>query len=231
MSAIVADGHHPAPAVLYLVRHGESTGNAERRFNAYDTPLTPAGLAQAQRLAERLAGEGPFHALYTSDLTRTMQTAAVIGARLGLRPVPLAALRELDTGDWKGTRYADLEARDPGALQRWIAAGGVERLPGAAGESVCDVRARVTACLEELAARHAGERVIAVSHGWALGILLACVQGLDPHETFRTQQLRLGNTAVSVVEAHPGGPRRCLLLGCTAHLDPALSRPSAASPP
>jgi broad specificity phosphatase PhoE len=228
---VSTDGHHPAPAVLYLVRHGESTANAERRFNAYDTPLSPAGLAQAHRVAERLAAEGPFHALYTSDLTRTLQTAAVIGARLGLRPVPLPALRELDTGDWKGTLYADLEARHPGALQRWIAAGGFERLPGPDGESVCDVRARLTACLEELAARHTGERVIAVSHGWALGILLACVQGLDPHETFRTQQLRLGNTAVSVVEACPGGPRRCLLLGCTAHLDPEPSHPSAAASP
>ncbi len=227
--SVSTDGHHPAPAVLYLVRHGESTANAERRFNAYDTPLSPAGLAQAHRVAERLAAEGPFHALYTSDLTRTLQTAAVIGARLGLRPVPLPALRELDTGDWKGTLYADLEARHPGALQRWIAAGGFERLPGPDGESVCDVRARLTACLAELAARHAGQRVIAVSHGWALGILLACVQGLDPHETFRTQQMRLGNTAVSVVEAYPAGPHRCLLVGCTAHLE--ASHPPAASSP
>ncbi len=229
MSDPAPDGQPAGPAVFYLVRHGESSSNAERRFNAYDTPLSPAGLAQAQRVAERLAGDGPFHALYSSDLTRALQTAAVIGARLGLTPVPLAALRELDTGDWKGTRYADLEARDPGALQRWIAAGGLERLPGAQGESVCDVRARITASFEELAARHAGERVIVVSHGWALGILLACVQGLDPHEAFRAQQLRLGNTAVSVVEAFPGGARRCLLLGCTAHLEP--SQPSVASPP
>lgn len=227
----IADGLQPTPAVLYLVRHGESTANAQRRFNAYDTPLSPAGLAQAQRVAERLAAEGPFHALYTSDLIRTMQTAAVIGARLGLRPIPLPALRELDTGDWKGTCYADLEARDPGVLQRWIAAGGVERLPGPEGESVCDVRARITACLADLAERHAGQQVIAVSHGWALGILLACLQGMDPHEAFREQRLRLGNTAVSVVEAHPAGACRCLLVGCTAHLDRETSWPLATSPP
>src|SRR5436309_13776547 len=87
------------PTTLVLVRHGETAGNRDRRFQTYDTPLSDTGRAQAQRVAERLAAEGPFDALYASDLARTRETAEAIGARLGLTPVFTPALRELDTGD------------------------------------------------------------------------------------------------------------------------------------
>ena len=109
--------------VVYLVRHGETAGNRLRRYQPYDTPLTDEGRAQARLVAERLAGAGTFAALYTSDLARTLETAAVIGARLGLAPIAEPRLRELDTGDWKGSLYDDVEARFPGYRERWIAAG------------------------------------------------------------------------------------------------------------
>src|SRR6185312_15943901 len=93
---------------VYLVRHGETMGNRLRRCQPYDTPLSETGRVQAGLVAERLAGEGPFDALYSSDLARTMETAGAIGARLGLDPLPDRRLRELDMGGWKGFMYDDL---------------------------------------------------------------------------------------------------------------------------
>src|SRR6266508_5573786 len=116
----------PGSSMLVLVRHGETAGNRDGRYQTYDTPLSDLGRAQAARVAERLAAEGPVHALYSSDLTRTMETAAVIGARLGLRPIPERALRELDVGAWKGYAHAEIEGGYPGGLTAWIAAGGSE---------------------------------------------------------------------------------------------------------
>jgi len=60
-------------------------------------------------------------ALYANDLSRTFETAAAIGARLGLTPIPDPRLRELDTDAWKGTLYEDVEAQFPGVRDRWIA--------------------------------------------------------------------------------------------------------------
>jgi probable phosphoglycerate mutase len=207
--------------VVYLVRHGETMGNRVRRYQPYDTPLSEEGRAQAGLVAARLATEGPFAALYTSDLARTLETAATIGAHLGLDPIPDPRLRELDTGDWKGALYDDVEARFPGYRDRWIAGGGLERLSGAAGESTTDVHRRVTAAFDEIVARHRGRRVVAVSHGWALAMLLAAIHAWDHAAAFREQRIRLGNTAVTVVEVDADGRRRCTLLGCTRHLPEA----------
>jgi broad specificity phosphatase PhoE len=204
--------------VVYLVRHGETPGNRIRRYQPYETPLTEEGRAQARLVAERLTGAGPFDALYSSDLVRTMETATTIGGRLGLTPIPEPRLRELDTGDWKGSLYEEIEARFPGHRQRWIDGGGLERLPGTAGESTTDVYQRMGAVFDDIIARHPGGRLIAVSHGWALALLLAGIHAWDHGEAFREQRIQLGNTAVTVVEVDAEGARRCTLLGCTRHL-------------
>lgn len=213
---------------FYLVRHGETMGNRIRRFQTYDTPLSDRGREQAARAGERLAAEGPFHALYSSDLARTMETAQAIGARLGMAPVPHPAFRELDTGDLKGSLYTEVDARTPGFLENWITAGGVTRMPGAAGESSTDVYHRTAAAFDALALRHAGERIAVVSHGWALSLLLAYLHGWDHINHFSKQTVRLENTAVTIIEVDAGNHRRCLLLGCTAHLAGVANPPPAA---
>lgn len=209
----------PSSTVLYLVRHGETLANRERHFNTHDTPLTDVGREQAVRVAERLAGEAAFDAIYASDLARTMETGTLIGGRIGRRPVALAALRELDCGDWKGRTRSEIEAEHPGRLEGWVAGGGAERMPGEGGECVADVAARITAGFDEIVRRHPGGRVVVVSHGWALAILLAAIHEWDHAAAFSSRRVSLGNTAVSVVEVDAAGARRCTLLGCTRHLD------------
>lgn len=118
--------------------------------------------------------------------------------------------------------YDEIERRFPGGHDRWFAGGGVERLPGPTGESMTEVRQRIVAACEAIAARHAGERVIVVSHGWALAVLVAAWHGWDPVETFREQRLRFDNTAVTIFELNENG-RRCTQLNCTSHLDGASS--------
>ena len=201
---------------IYLVRHGETPGNRYRRYQPYDTPLSDDGRGQARRVADWLAAAGPFTALYTSDLARTMETAAAINAKLDLEPIQDPRLRELDTGDWKGAMYTDIETRYPGHRDRWIAAGGIERLPG--GESTTDVHTRMLSALDNIIAHHPGERVIVVSHGWALALLLYAVHGWDHAEAFRDQRIQLHNTAVSVLHITADGARTCALLNGTQHL-------------
>jgi broad specificity phosphatase PhoE len=209
--------------VLILVRHGETLGNREGRFQTYDTPLSDTGRAQAARLAERIAAEHSVQAIYSSDLARAMETATIVGERLGLDPHPQPALREIDVGDWKGLLRSEVTERFPGGFDGWLATGGVEPLPGECGECCDDVARRTMAAIHEIAAQHPGECVLVVSHGLALGILLGEIQGWERAETLSSGRARQGNTAVNIVEINSAGVRRCTLIGCTAHLatDPA----------
>lgn len=203
---------------IYLVRHGETAANRIRRVQPYEISLSQRGRVQARLLAARLEDEGPFSVLYTSDLPRARQTAAVIGRRLGLRAIPDARLRELDSGDWKGVLYDEIEARTGGQRSRWIAAGGLERLPGPAGESTTDVFARVTAAFEEIVGRHAGEKVALVSHSWALSLLLAAIFDCPFAEAFGDQRFHVDNASVTMVTVATDGAYSCPLLNCTVHL-------------
>ena len=207
-----------APTTVILIRHGETLGNRHRQYQAYDTPLSDAGREQARRLAERLAAEVGVDALYTSDLERTRETAAILGQRLGLAAVPSAALRELDVGDWKGQTYETVEATSPGGLRAWIGRGGQESLPGPNGESAADLLRRAGGFLEDAIERHPGQRIALVTHGLTLRVLLALCDGRDPVEALGDSTFSVGNTSVSVVEVR-GAERRCILRTCTAHLD------------
>jgi broad specificity phosphatase PhoE len=107
----------PAGAVL-LARHGETKDNRHARFQGQtDTPLSDAGREQAGALAERVADAG-IAALYSSGLSRAIETAAIVGERLGVEVVIDPRLNEVGMGLWQGRRKADVEREEP---QRWAA--------------------------------------------------------------------------------------------------------------
>ena len=104
----------------WLVRHGESTWNSERRFQGtLDAPLSARGRAQASALAAGLA-DTRFDALYTSPLSRARDTAAACAERLGLEAVPLDELREICLGDWEGLTLEAVLAREGEYYRRWL---------------------------------------------------------------------------------------------------------------
>ena len=92
---------------IYLIRHGETAGNAALVVQKPDIPLSPHGIDQARRLARRLTGEG-IGQILSSDLTRAAMTAEAVGETTGapIRFDPL--LHERNFGDVRGTPYAEL---------------------------------------------------------------------------------------------------------------------------
>ena len=136
-------------------------------------PLNDVGRAEAARVAEALAGrfDGAVAALYTSDLARARETAAIIGARLGLRAVDEPALRELSHGRWEGLTHAEVEERWPDELADYQARPYSVRRGG--GDSYEDLEARLWPALERLAAARKGERIVCVSHGGPIRLALS----------------------------------------------------------
>jgi probable phosphoglycerate mutase len=190
---------------LFLIRHGETEGNALRILQHPHIPLSPRGIGQAERLARRLAREGIVH-IVSSDYARAMTTAEHVqratGAPLAIEPL----LRERNFGDLRGRPYAELDF-DPFA-------------PDYAppnGESWPAFHARVDrawARMQELAAATTGGNLAVVTHGLVCRSLAARHLALADGELVPE---RWENTSVTIVDCP--APWRVRLLNCVAHLD------------
>ena len=198
---------------IVLVRHGETASNAQRVLQHPETPLSERGLAQARRVAERLA-QTHVGEILASDYARALTTAELIRDACDVPLVIDPELRERNFGDLRGRAYADL-GFDPFA-------------PGytpPAGESWEDLHERVDRMWDRVhgrAASLAGDLVL-VTHGLVCHSLVSrridlagavCGPG------------RFANTSVTILNATP--PWRLQLLGCIAHLDAELARESSA---
>ena len=165
-----------------MVRHGETQWNVESRIQGQgDSPLTPAGLAQAEAIAGRLASER-FDALVSSDLGRAMQTAAAIARRCGHAIVPDPRLRERNFGAGEGMTYAEIDRAWPDAFSRVRETDPDMAVPG--GESRRQFHERVRDAFARLAGAHDGRRVAVVAHGGVLAALYRMIHDIPvgkPH--------------------------------------------------
>jgi broad specificity phosphatase PhoE len=161
--------------IAYVVRHGQSTWNAEGVLQGQraDVPLTELGHAQARAAAELLAGCGAT-SVVTSDLLRARTTAAPIAHALGVPVEERTGLREQCVGIYEGRRSRDVWTEtDPDAWGRadWRPAG---------GESIADVAARLQPVLDELRAR--SQPVVVVTHGDTARIAVGLLRGATVSE-------------------------------------------------
>lgn len=161
---------------VVVLRHGQTEWNVEGRYQGHlESSLTPAGLAQAEALARRAVGQG-LEVVYASDLRRARQTAEVIAGALGL-PVHLEpGLRERHLGIFQGLLKSETKAQHPEEYRRFKAGGADHAVPG--GESARQCQQRVLATLGRMVARHAGGRLLVVSHGGVLGALFRHTLGI-----------------------------------------------------
>jgi probable phosphoglycerate mutase len=168
----------PGASELLLVRHGESApARDDEPFPQVDghgdPELDPVGVEQAERVADRLEHED-VAAIYVTTLQRTAQTAAPLAARLSIEPRIEPDLREVYLGEWEGTFRKHITDGHPVAAtmfaeQRWDVIPGAEPADAFAG--------RVKAAITRIAAAHADQTVVVVTHGGVIGQVLAHAAG------------------------------------------------------
>jgi uncharacterized phosphatase len=151
---------------LYLVRHGETDWNAQRRIQgSTDIPLNEMGRDQAETTG-RLLARRDWDGVYSSPLSRAFETASIIAQEVGLEePQAIAALVERNYGEAEGLNWEQVESRFPGDTP----------VPGR--ETHAEVAERVLPALIELAASRPGESLIVVSHG---GVIRSVLNVVDP---------------------------------------------------
>ncbi|MGY2443368.1 alpha-ribazole phosphatase family protein [Pseudomonas sp. SDO52101_S400] len=179
---------------LDLLRHGETELGGGLR-GSLDDALTEKGWAQ---MREAVIGQGPWDRLVSSPLQRCARFADELGAQRDL-PVSLEKdLQELHFGAWEGQSAAALMETDAEALGLFWADPYAFTPPQ--GEPVSDFSARVLAAVTRLHAAHAGERVLLVSHGGVMRLLLARARGL-PREQLLNVEVGHGALFSLIVEA------------------------------
>ncbi len=158
--------------LLHLVRHGESTFNAEERIQGQsDAPLSDLGRRQSEAVAKALA-EAPIEAVYSSPLSRALATARPIAEKHGLKVQTDPRLMELDAGVFEGQLRSDLANVYPAEFAHWLAGDEDFAIPG--GESRRQLTIRGCEAIHAIAA--AGHREAAiVTHG---GLLSVAVRSL-----------------------------------------------------
>ena len=165
---------------IWFIRHGETAWNLERRLQGWqDIPLNDTGREQAALLAARMQDEAasqPFTALYSSDLQRTHATAAPISEQLALRIRTEPGLRERAYGVLESLHLDRIDELQPAAAAAWKSRDPLRPIEG--GETLAQFHGRVIATVEDLAQRHAGERILAVTHGGVLDILWRQASGV-----------------------------------------------------
>jgi probable phosphoglycerate mutase len=159
---------------LIVIRHGETDWNRQHRFQGQiDVPLNELGLEQAHRLGLRLAAE-PIDLMIVSDLQRARQTAqAVVAAQArisSIEPLIEPLWREQGFGILEGMDVPMIKHRHADLWAQWLRHDADYALPQG-GESNTAFHARVMEALQALLARHAGRRVVVVTHGGVLDML------------------------------------------------------------
>jgi probable phosphoglycerate mutase len=206
----------PQPTRLYLIRHGQSAGNAEGRFGGHGpTPLSPLGVQQAEKTAGLLAKEG-IDAIYSSDLIRAVKTAEPLSELLNIPIRTSEAFRERHVGVLQGLTFDESRERYPDDYYALINRD-VNHIISE-GESYRQLLRRITSELRSILRNHNHQRIAVFSHTGAICFMSLYLMGAIHRHTKTTPWLITSNCGINRFEFR--GPRnvRVLALNDTRHL-------------
>ena len=191
----------PQGTTVSIFRHGQTEGNVQGRWQGRsDSPLTATGrqqVAAASAVAPRMS------ALFTSPLGRTVETASIIGAALGVSPSRSEGLMEMAFGEWENMTIDEAMAKNP-ELFDLIYHHGEDKPRGGNGESFAEAGERVYTTVESLATMSSADHIGAVSHGAAIRAYITNVLGLPFVDRNRLPIPR--NSSMSQIRQTPTGP-------------------------
>ena len=168
---------------MIFIRHGESTGNLDRRFYGHtDGPLTERGIKQAYAAAEFLK-DTVIDIAYASDLVRAYETGRIVAEPHGLTPIPDRNLREIFAGEWENMVFEDIYIKYPESFGVWLKDIGNSRPDG--GESVAELYERINSEVWRIAEENSGKTVLVAIHATPIRLLncywngngVECAQG------------------------------------------------------
>jgi broad specificity phosphatase PhoE len=215
---------------IFFVRHGETTYNQEGKFQGQkDIPLDEAGKVQAEKLGLRFednylhSGE-QIAAIYSSPLSRAMDTADAVAEKLHITPKPDPTLKEMDMGEWEGKTAKQImeQYKDENGvplLKKWQENPVDNHIPG--GEKVVELDARVATSLDKIIKNHLpAENIVLVTHMGPIAVALRHVLGKNLQDLGK---IKTDNASVTVIEVEKDIDHgKVLVMNDTSHLKDSL---------
>lgn len=206
----------PLATNVLLIRHGQSKGNAERRFGGHTaTPLSARGHRQAEATARCLKSES-LTVIYSSDLARALDTAKPLSTLTGLQINGTRAFRERSVGVMEGLTFEDAAQQHPEQYAALLRRDFEHVLTG--GESYRQLLDRAWQKLDEVIAEHRGGRIAVFSHTGTICILALHLMGALDAPELKPVWISSANCGITRFELRDDGFVRVLCVNDTTHL-------------
>lgn len=155
-----------------IVRHGYSKGNKEKRFSGQmDVPLDEIGLSQAEAVAQYITENFKIDKIYSSDLSRAVDTVKPIAQKLGIPVNKVKELREVDVGEWQGLLIETIKEQYAESFEIYRQNPGLARFDG--GESYKELMDRSLVAFDKIAKENDGKTILVGTHGGVIRTLRA----------------------------------------------------------
>jgi len=208
-------------AKVYVVRHGQTAWNLKEVFRGrMDIPLDETGKKEVHLAGEAIKDE-TLHAIYSSPLSRSMETAENIAKFQNVEVTPLDAIIDISYGEWEGVGRVEVQKKYPDLYDLWLKAPHKVTFPN--GESLEAVRVRTMGAIENLLEKHTNENIALVAHRVPNKVICCSLIGIDLSNFWRIQQ----DTASTNLFKYKDGQWTISYLNDTSYLKvlgkPALS--------
>jgi len=203
------------PTIVTIIRHGETEWNRNGKHQGQlDSPLSALGMKQTSAVARFLArGSIRYDVLYSSDLGRSVQSAALIAKKIGLRINLDGRLRERKLGIIEGLTMEEFKQMYYKEYEKFVSSDPDYIIPK--GESIRQRSERAVSCLVELVAQHEHKGILVVTHGGILDSIFREVFGISLEDKRRFSLINSSINTFSVRE----GKWKLESWGNTSHLD------------
>ena len=186
---------------LFLIRHGNTIDEETKPVykGRTDIPLSKTGVRRMQGAAAFLSAF-KLDRLYTSTLSRSIESGRIIAEAQGLAFEPTPAFDEIAFGVWEGLSFDEIKEQYPEALRMWLADPGAN--PPPEGEPFRAARARSMGGLKRIVAAHKGENIGIVAHAGILRIMIFSLLDMRLRRLFRMGQ---GYGAINIINIYDDG--------------------------
>ncbi|SHI42917.1 probable phosphoglycerate mutase [Dethiosulfatibacter aminovorans DSM 17477] len=178
---------------LYLIRHGETDWNVEKRMQGQiDINLNMNGVHQAKALGQKLKDEYDVKRLYSSPLTRAYMTGSIVGDILDLECEKRDELMEFNFGDWQGMTYDEIEKRYPRDWHNWKNCSHLVEISG--GETLDQGYKRISEAIDEIVKSNDDNTAI-ITHGTSIEFYINYMMNTNIEE-IKMERLIGKNTSI-----------------------------------
>ena len=202
---------------IYVVRHGQTAWNLEEVFRGRaDIPLDGTGKKEVHLAGEALKNE-TIHAVYSSPLSRSMETAENIAKFQNIKVTPLEAIVDISYGDWEGKKVSKLAKQSLWKRVQFFPS----RMQFPNGEALREVQFRAVRAIEKISEQNIEGIIVVVSHADVIKLVVAHYLGVHV-DLF--QRIAVAPASVSVLSLPKNGMVHVLRLNDDGPLRPFTSK-------